>query len=98
MSLEDEGKVSDREVPLRDALVDKMRNAGMDVSTDWKEDQRVLDKANGAGATLSKAQKRAAETATLSEISDAPLTVVSTAVDTKVLNNLDELAKKTMVI
>ena len=55
--------------------------------------QRALDIVNGENATLSKAQKRAAETATLSETSDAPLTVVSTADGAKVLNNLNELTK-----
>lgn len=87
LSLEDEGKVSDREVALRDALVDKMRNAGMDVSTDWKEGQRVLDMANGAGATLSKAQKKILDTATMaSEIAQAnKATAVSSTSGAKVL-------------
>ncbi len=85
--------VSERDAMLRDAVVDKLREAGIEVVTDEKEGQRVLDIVNGKSATLSKAQKRAAETATLSETSDAPLTVVSTADGAKVLNNLDELTK-----
>ena len=85
--------VSERDAMLRDAVVDKLREVGIEVVTDEKEGQRVLDIVNGENATLSKAQKRAAETATLSETSDAPLTVVSTADGAKVLNNLDELTK-----
>lgn len=78
---------------LRDAVVDIMRGAGIEIVADEQEGRRVLDIVNGENATMSKAQKRAAETATLSETSDAPLTVVSTADGAKVLNNLDELTK-----
>lgn len=90
---EEASEVSEQEGALRDALVETMRNAGIEVVADEQEGQRVLDIVNGENATLSKAQKRAAETATLSETSDAPLTVVSTADGAKVLNNLDELTK-----
>ena len=41
------GDVSPREVALRDALVDVLRDAGVEVVTDAEEGQRVLDEANG---------------------------------------------------
>lgn len=34
------------EAALRDALIDKVREAGIDVITDTEEGQRVLDEAN----------------------------------------------------
>ena len=39
--------VSQEEAALRDALIDKLREAGIDVITDVEEAQRVLDEANG---------------------------------------------------
>ncbi len=95
LSLEDEGKVSNREVALRDALVDKMRNAGMDVSTDWKEGQKVLDDINGR-TTMSKEQKKKLDTATMaSEIAQAnKATVVSSTSGAKVLKKLESLKEK----
>ena len=41
------GNVSIQEAALRDALIDKLREAGIDVITDVEEAQRVLDEANG---------------------------------------------------
>lgn len=43
----DIGNVSIQEAALRDALIDKLREAGIDVITDVEEAQRVLDEANG---------------------------------------------------
>ena len=40
-------KVSEREKTLRDAVVETMKSAGLDVSMDMEEGQRVLDEANG---------------------------------------------------
>ena len=42
-----EAGVSSREAALRDALVERMRKAGLDVSMDVEEGQRVLDEENG---------------------------------------------------
>ena len=84
--------MSERDAMLRDAVVDKLREAGIEVVTDEKEGQRVLDMVNGENATLSKAQKRAAETASLNHTEGSPADI-STADGTKVLNNLDKLAK-----
>ena len=41
------GNVSIQEAALRDAIIDKLREAGIDVITDVEEAQRVLDEANG---------------------------------------------------
>ena len=70
------------------------RILSMSQDKNYSRKQRALDIVNGENATMSKAQKRAVETATLSETSDAPLTVVSTADGAKVLNNLNELTKR----
>lgn len=82
-------EVSPREAAMRDALVDVLRGAGVEVVTDAEEGQRVLDAANG-GMRL-QAKKRALETASLSEDAERSLTVVSSADGAKVLNNLDNL-------
>ncbi|MCR5069600.1 MAG: nucleotidyltransferase domain-containing protein [Prevotella sp.] len=89
---EEASEVSEQEGALRDALVETMRNAGIKVSVNEKEGLRVLDIVNGKNATLSKAQKRAAETASLNHTEGSPADI-STADGAKVLNNLDELAK-----
>ncbi len=85
--------VSESEAGLRDALVDVARAAGVEVVTDSKEGQRVLDEVNGK-ARLSAKQKRALETASLSQSEKDHSTVVSSADGAKVLNNLDILAKE----
>ena len=41
------GNVSIQEAALRDAIIDKLREAGIEVITDVEEAQRVLDEANG---------------------------------------------------
>ena len=90
-----DARLSVREEALRDALVDKMRNAGMDVSTDWKEGQKVLDDINGR-VTLSKEQKKILDTATMaSEIAQAnKATAVSSTSGAKVLKKLESLKEK----
>ena len=45
--------VSEQEAAVRDALIDVMRDAGIEVITDTDEGQRVLDEANGANQTYS---------------------------------------------
>ena len=37
---------------LRDSLVEMMQGYGMDVSTDWEENQRVLDEARRLGIAV----------------------------------------------
>ena len=80
------------EVALRDAVVEVLRKSGIDVVSDVAEGQRVLDMANGK-ERLSGKQKRALETAEQSQRTTIA-TVVSSADGAKVLNNLDNLAKK----
>lgn len=38
-----------QETALRDAVVEHLRSIGVEVSTDWKEGQRILDEYNGNG-------------------------------------------------
>lgn len=47
----DEGRqgLSDEDVAIRDAVVERLRESGLEVITDVEEGQRVLDEANGRG-------------------------------------------------
>ena len=85
------GDVSPREVALRDELVDVLRGAGVEVSTDVEEGQRVLDRANGEARM--QAKKRALETASVTSNEEHQPTVVSSADGAKVLKNLDKLVE-----
>ena len=69
------------------------RILSMSQDKNYSRKQRALDIVNGENATLSKAQKRAAETVSVASNEEHRQTVVSTADGAKVLNNLDELAK-----
>ena len=89
---ESNGELTKAEVALRDAVIDRLRENGIDVVTDVSEGQRVLDMANGK-ERLSGKQKRALETASLGN-NPRSLTVVSSADGAKVLQNVDELANK----
>ncbi|MBQ7157165.1 MAG: hypothetical protein IJR86_05165 [Bacteroidaceae bacterium] len=90
--VEDEASpLTEQETALRDAIVDVLRKAGIEVSVDAKEGQKVLDMAN-SGATLSKAQKRALETASVISDETHQPTVVSSADGAKVLKKLESLA------
>lgn len=53
-----ESEAETKELGLRDALADIMRNAGIEVSTDVEEGQRVLDEANGQAKTMGFAGNR----------------------------------------
>ena len=68
------------------------RILSMSQDKNYSRKQRALDIVNGENATLSKAQKRAAETASLNQTEGSPADI-STADGAKVLNNLDKLAK-----
>ena len=50
--------MSERDAMLRDAVVDIMRGAGIEIVADEQEGRRVLDIVNGENATMSKAQKK----------------------------------------
>ena len=85
-------KPSKAEAVLRDAVIDRLRENGMEVITDVAEGQKVLDEANGEDVMLSAKQKRALETATMADESTNKATVVSSADGAKVQNNLEVLA------
>mgnify|MGYP006987710768 CR=1 FL=1 len=85
-------KPSKSEVALRDAVIDHLRENGMDVITDEAEGQRVLDMANEADVRFGAKQKRALETATIAEQSTNNATVVSSADGAKVQKILETLA------
>lgn len=85
-------EVSPREDALRDALVDVLRGAGVDVVTDVEEGQRVLDEVNGE--TRLHAKKRALETVSVTSEEEHQPTVVSSADGAKVLRKLDEAKEK----
>ena len=86
-------KADKREKALRDEVVDHMRKAGLDVSMDTEEGQRVLDEVNGK-ARMSAKKRRALETATWQQhdVEANQATVVSSADGAKILKNLDTLA------
>ena len=84
-------EVSPREAAMRDALVDVLRGAGVEVVTDAEEGQRVLDAANG-GMRL-QAKKRALETASVTFDEEHQPTVVSSADGAKLLKELDRLTE-----
>lgn len=65
------------EASVRDALIDVLRGAGVEVVTDVEEGQRVLDEAND-GARM-QAKKRALETASVTSNEKHQPTVVSSA-------------------
>jgi hypothetical protein len=69
------------------------RVLSMSQDKNYSRKQRVLDIVNGENATMSKAQKRAVETASLIQ-TEGSRAVISTADVAKVQNNLENLAKK----
>ena len=85
--------LNSEEVALRDAVVEVLRENGIDVVTDVSEGQRVLDMANGK-ERLSGKQKRALETASVSQNEKHQPTVVSSADGAKVLKELDKTKDK----
>lgn len=93
----DEGRMAERvrelteeEAAIRDAVVERLRSAGIEVVTDVETAQKVLDEANAGKVWMSAKKKRALETASLGT-SPRSLTVVSSADGAKVLKNLDTL-------
>ena len=84
----------ERDRALRDALIDHMRSFGMDVITDEKEGQRVLDMANEEDVKLSAKKRRALETASVSHSEKHQPTVVSSADGAKILKELDTAKEK----
>ena len=85
-------ELSPGERVLRDAVIDRLRESGMEVITDEEAGQRVLDEANGK-AKLSAKKRRALETASLGK-TPRSLTVVSSADGANVLKSIDTLVSE----
>lgn len=85
-------EMSPGERVLRDAVIDRLRESGMEVITDEEAGQRVLDEANGK-AKLSAKKRRALETASLGK-TPRSLTVVSSADGANVLKSIDTLVSE----
>lgn len=83
-------KPTRQEEVLRDAVIDKLREGGMDVITNVEEGQRVIEMENGV--RMSAKKKRALETASLGA-NPRSLTAISSADGAKILKNLDSLVK-----
>ena len=81
-----------QEQTLRDAVVEHLRSKGIDVSTDWKLGQKILDDYNGVGK-LSASKKRAVETASLNPKEGSPADI-STADGAKIQKKLESYANK----
>ena len=85
-------EMSQEERVLRDAVIDRLRESGLEVITDEEAGQRVLDEANGK-AKLSAKKRRALETASLGK-TPRSLTVVSSADGANVLKSIDTLVSE----
>lgn len=85
-------EMSQEERVLRDAVIDRLRESGMEVITDEEAGQRVLDEANGK-AKLSAKKRRALETASPGK-TPRSLTVVSSADGANVLKSIDTLVSE----
>ena len=79
----EEANIASEEAALRDALIDRLRESGIDVITDTEAGQRVLDEANGK-------QKISLETDSVPE-EEHLRTVISSDSGAKVLKNIDNL-------
>lgn len=86
-------ELSPGERVLRDAVIDRLRESGMEVITDEEAGQRVLDEANGK-AKLSAKKRRALETVSASHDEKHQPTVVSSADGAKILKELDDTKEK----
>lgn len=86
-------EMSQEERVLRDAVIDRLRESGMEVITDERTGQRVLDEANGK-AKLSAKKRRALETVSASHDEKHQPTVVSSADGAKILKELDDTKEK----
>ena len=86
-------EMSQEERVLRDAVIDRLRESGMEVITDEEAGQRVLDEANWK-AKLSAKKRRALETVSASHDEKHQPTVVSSADGAKILKELDGTKEK----
>ena len=82
-------RVSEDEANLRDALVDRLRQSGIDVIDNAEEGQKVLEEAN-APARM-QAKRRLLDTAPLIQ-EEGSSADISSSDGAKILRNLDDLA------
>ncbi|GEM_PF-3099288 len=69
--------VSERDAMLRDAVVDKLREAGIEVVTDTEEAQRILDLANGEVRLMGEDSERRKERNRINAVIDEATAMVS---------------------
>ena len=69
--------VSERDAMLRDAVVDKLRKAGIEVVTDTEEAQRILDLANGEVRLMGEDSERRKERERINSVIDEATAMVS---------------------
>ena len=78
-------------------MIERLRAAGISVNTDWEEGERVLAQESGHTREMSRSQKRAMETASVSHDEKHQHAVISFADGAKVQQNSEttkDLAKK----
>ncbi len=85
--------VSEQEAAVRDALIDVMRAAGIEVVEDKTEAQRVLTEARGHEKLMSKNKKTPQETVVPGDETPFKATVVSSDAGAKVLQSLETYAE-----
>ena len=84
---------TEAEAELRDAIVGRLRESGIEVVEDSEAGQRVLDEANGKNVMLNARKKKSLETDSVPQ-EEHQRTVISSDDGAKVLNNLDDLIKE----
>lgn len=82
---------SAEEIALRDAVIDKLRESGLDVITDAEAGHRVLDEAKGIREI--RKRKSANDTGLLEQDALSKAAVISFADSANIRNNLEKIAK-----
>ena len=83
---------SAEEIALRDAVIDKLRESGLDVITDVEVGQRVLDEANGVREN--RKRKSTNDTGLPEQDALSKAAVISFADSANIRNNLENIANK----
>ena len=85
--------LSAEEAAIRDAIVERLRESGIEVITDAEAGQRVLDEANGKDVRLNDRKKKANDTGLPEQDALSKAAVISFADSANILNNLEKIAK-----
>ena len=85
--------LSEEEAAIRDVIVERLRESGIEVITDAEAGQRVLDEANGKDVRLNEKQKKANNTGLPEQDALSKAAVISFADSANILNNLEKIAK-----